>query len=83
MYEYTQSRVDVFQGKVDAEADKVDGWFADKLEWADKLYDSYYKEHLINELNHKRDSTLASLQARRDASQADADASHAAMQVAF
>lgn len=46
---------------------KIDGWFADKLEWIAKLYDSDYKAHMEAELNAKRDSALADLQARIDA----------------
>ena len=49
------------------------GWFDDKLEWVEKLYDSAYKAHLVNELTSKRESTVASLQKRKDDAQADAD----------
>lgn len=69
MLEYTQSKIDDFQATVAIEIGKVDAWFSDRLDWAENLYDSYYKEHLVKELNAKKESTIASLQARSDLAQ--------------
>ena len=35
---------------VDEQLERTTGWFNDKLEWVEKLYDSAYKTHIINEL---------------------------------
>jgi hypothetical protein len=43
---YTDSVLDPFLADVNAQSDKVEGWFNDKLAWIEQLYDSYYKEHL-------------------------------------
>merc|ERR1712226_1063815 len=66
-------------GAVDAEKAKVDAWFNYQAEWAEKLYDSYYKEHLLQTLESRRDETKAALDARVATSNAQADAANAAL----
>merc|ERR1712151_622707 len=69
-----QDAVDAMTAAVEAEKAQVNGWFDDQAEWAAKLYDSYYKEHLLQTLQSKRDQTLAALDERVATSQAQADA---------
>ena len=73
MIEQTDIAVDAFYADVDAQLERTTGWFDDKLEWANKLYDSAYKTHLLNELMTKRDSTVTSLEKRKAQARADAD----------
>ena len=69
--------VAAFQADIDEEKARVGAWFADQAEWAAKLYDSYYKEHLLETLAAKRDSTLAALDASAATAAANADAANA------
>lgn len=78
---------DDFVARANAEHDKIEGWFNDKLEWVAKLYDSDYKNHLVAELNARRDSACADIDARiatagaiRDAAQASLAANLAALE---
>jgi len=75
-----QDAVDAMTAAVEAEKAQVNAWFDDQAEWAAKLYDSYYKEHLLQTLQSKRDQTLAALDERVATSQAQADAANAALQ---
>jgi hypothetical protein len=52
---------------------KVNDWFAERLAWVENLYDSDYKQNIIGQLEAKRDHSLAGLQERSDAAQADMD----------
>jgi len=72
-----EARVAAMTEAVNAEKDKVNAWFADQMEWANKLYDSYYKEHLLETLATKLANTLDSLDQRITASQDLADAANA------
>lgn len=54
-----------FVAVVDDQLDRTTGWFQDKLEWVEKLYDSAYKTHIVNELQAKIDNTVESLNKRR------------------
>jgi len=72
-YDYSQGLLDAFHADIDVHLGKVDAWFGDRLEWIEKLYDSYYKTHLIAELEAKRDASTASLNERRVAAQDLAD----------
>ena len=73
----SDAAVAAFQADIDEEKARVGAWFADQAEWAAKLYDSYYKEHLLETLAAKRDSTLAALDARAATAVANADAANA------
>jgi len=73
----TDAAVAAMQADIDEEKGRVNEWFADQAHWADKLYDSYYKEHLLTSLAAKRDSTLAALDARAATSGAQAEAANA------
>jgi uncharacterized protein YbjQ (UPF0145 family) len=53
--------LDEFLAKVQAQVDKVNKWFGDRLEWIEKIYDQYYKNHLKKELTEKRDAALEDL----------------------
>jgi len=64
MQDLTDERVDQFQAVIDGEKAKVHEWFGDQVHWAEKLYDSYYKEHLLESLATRRDATIAALDAR-------------------
>ena len=61
----TQATLDAFNAEVDALIAKIDGWFADRIEWVSKLYDDYLREHLIADLEEKRDAAFAELEARK------------------
>ena len=61
----TQATLDAFNAEVDALIEKIDGWFADRIEWVNKLYDDYLKDHLIADLEKKRDEAFAELEARK------------------
>ena len=54
-----------FVAVVDEQLERTTGWFNDKLEWVEKLYDSAYKTHIVNELQAKIDNTVESLNKRR------------------
>jgi hypothetical protein len=77
MSDLTVERTREFQAVVDSEKDKVNAWFDDQAEWAEKLYDSYYKEHLLQTLQSRRDATLEALDGRAATSRALADAANA------
>jgi hypothetical protein len=64
--DYSNGLLDAFLATVQTQIDNVNEWFGDRLEWIEKLYDDYYKEHLKKELTEKRDAALADLQARYD-----------------
>ena len=80
---YTQNILDNFGASVSGQAEKFEGWFAEKLEWVEKLYDSTYKAHLKGELETKLAAALAQLQARTDAAQAVMDAAHQTLATAL
>ena len=69
--------VDNMTDAVAAEKAKVDAWIGDQREWAEKLYDSYYKEHLLQTLDSRRNETNAALDKRVATAQAQADAANA------
>ena len=73
MSDLTFERTAEFKAVVDAEKDKVNAWFGDQSEWADKLYDSYYKEHLLQTLESRRTATIEALDGRLATSQKLAD----------
>jgi hypothetical protein len=77
MADLTKERTDAFAAIVSEEKDKVNAWFDDQAEWAEKLYDSYYKEHLLQTLQSRRDATLEALDGRQATSQSLADAANA------
>ena len=52
----TESKVSAFHADLDEKWAEVKGWFDDRLEWAEQLEQSYYKDHLIKELNSKFDT---------------------------
>lgn len=60
-----KAAVDGFVAVVDDQLSRVEGWFNDKLAWVERLYDSAYKTHIINELTAKRDNSVESLTKRR------------------
>jgi hypothetical protein len=47
MLALTQDRVSAFHAICEATKDKVNGWFDEKVAYASEIYDSYYKEHLL------------------------------------
>ena len=61
----TDAAVTGFVAVVDDQLGRVEGWFNDKLAWVERLYDSAYKTHIINELTAKRDNSVESLTKRR------------------
>jgi hypothetical protein len=73
----TDERLGAFFDVIDAEKGKVNAWFDDQKEWAEKLYDSYYKESLLATLANKRDSTLAALDASANQAAQNADVANA------
>jgi hypothetical protein len=75
-----QDRVDAMRAAVAADKAQVAAWMDDQAEWAAKLYDSYYKEHLLQTLQSKRDETNAALDARVATSEAQAAAANAELQ---
>lgn len=77
LHAVSDAAVAAFQADIDEEKARVGEWFADQSEWAAKLYDSYYKEHLLESLAAKRDSTWAALDARAATAAANADAANA------
>merc|ERR1739844_808052 len=71
----------------DVNIGKVDAWIGDRLEWADRMMDSYLKKHLIKELQATQARLVGELQARTaqaadDAAQQAAFDSFAAQTVA-
>merc|ERR1739846_152288 len=48
----------------DVNIGKVDAWIGDRLEWADRMMDSYLKKHLIKELQATQARLVGELQAR-------------------
>jgi hypothetical protein len=60
----SQALLDAFIATVDAQRDNVAKWFGDRLEWVNRLHDDAYRAHLIAELEAKRDSANADLDAR-------------------
>lgn len=77
LQDLTEEKLGAFFDVIDAEKDKVNAWFDDQKEWAEKLYDSYYKESLLATLANKRDSTLAALEASANQAAQNADAANA------
>jgi len=73
------ARVAAMTAAVDAQKDLVNAWFADQIEWAEKLYDSHYKENILETLAARQEATLAALDDRIAASQAAADAANDAL----
>ena len=65
LHDITQARVTAFHAELDEKWEEVKGWFDDRLEWADQLEDSYYKEHLKSELNEKFLTNMAIMQSHR------------------
>ena len=55
---------DNFVANVGDEIAKVSAWFDSKLEWTAQLRDGQYKDHLVQELNEKKDAAVAALNAR-------------------
>merc|ERR1739844_418338 len=55
----------------DVNIGKVDAWIGDRLEWADRMMDSYLKKHLIKELQATQARLVGELQARTDQAVAD------------
>merc|ERR1712228_977607 len=72
MAELAASRVAAFREVVNAEKAKVDAWFGDQSEWAEKLYDSYYKRHIIDTLALKASQSHDALDARMATAEQDA-----------
>jgi hypothetical protein len=61
-----------FQAIVEAEKDNVNAWFAEKIEYASEIYDSYYKEHLLQTLHERQNQILEQLDARKAEASSDA-----------
>ena len=74
LLEQTTNAANGFVAVVDAQLERTTGWFNDKLEWVEKLYDSAYKTHIVNELTAKRDGTIESLNRRRQSALDEAEA---------
>merc|ERR1712228_1099975 len=72
MAELTATRVAAFREVINAEKAKVDAWFGDQSEWAEKLYDSYYKRHIIDTLALKASQSHDALDARMATAEQDA-----------
>merc|ERR1712228_629840 len=72
MAELTATRVAAFREVINAEKAKVDAWFGDQSEWAEKLYDSYYKRHIIDTLALKASQSHDALDARMATTEQDA-----------
>merc|ERR1712151_206742 len=66
MQALTDDRVSTFQAIVADTKAKVDGWFDEKVEYASEIYDSYYKEHLLQTLAERRNQIHEELDARKD-----------------
>jgi hypothetical protein len=64
-------QVDICRGINDTNIGKVDSWIGDRLEWADRMMDSYLKKHLIKELHATHARVTGELQARTDTAVAD------------
>jgi hypothetical protein len=58
-------KLDAFTADIATQEGKVNAWFGDRLEWVGKLFDSGYKERLVQELEQKRDEALQSLADRQ------------------
>ena len=77
MASLTEERTLAFEAYINGEKDKVNAWFDDQTKWAEKLYESYYKEHLLQTLQSRRDAALDSLDERLATSFGQAVASNA------
>jgi uncharacterized coiled-coil protein SlyX len=73
------ARVEAMTEAVNAQKDLVNAWFADQIEWAEKLYDSHYKENILETLAYKQEQTLQALDDVITASQDAADAANTKM----
>jgi hypothetical protein len=72
MQNMTNTMVSEFQAIVSAQRAQVDGWFDEKIAYASEIYDSYYKEHLLQTLEERRNQIFEELDARKDTAYTDA-----------
>merc|ERR1712060_864393 len=79
MQALTNDRVSTFQAVIADTKAKVDGWFDEKVEYASEIYDSYYKEHLLQTLAERRNQIHEELDARKAEAYDDAENANASL----
>jgi hypothetical protein len=52
------------QGEISGLNDKIEGWFNERLEWIEKLYDQDLRQYLEDELTYILEATQENLGAR-------------------
>ena len=77
------AQVEICTGINDTNIGKVNAWIGDRLEWADRMMDSYLKKHLIKELQATQARLVGELQARTDTAVADGRAAVAGLRAAL
>jgi hypothetical protein len=72
LQELTSARLSAFEMVMEAKITKIQGWIIDRLEWVEKMDESYLKEHLTKELKAQKASITEQLEARIATARADA-----------
>jgi hypothetical protein len=68
----TDARLDAINDACDVRMGKVEKWIKDRLEWAKQIPDTYYKKHIMNQLNERMSKISDTVQAQRDQAATDA-----------